>query len=130
MKNRKEKESVKKQIIENNLELTEKDWDSCSEEIKKFFEFTKKVREWRMIGVRTTIDVIRYVISASKDTNKKKLDYLDEALCDYLLPQFDRLDGKTIEETENASQRMGAKRFTEKLTQMRKDLEGMSNFLS
>ena len=102
-------------------------------EIKKFFEFTKKVREWRMIGVRTTIDVIRYMVYASKDTNdtnKEKLDYLDEALCDYLLPQFDRLDKKTIEKTENASQKMKVKRFTDKLTQMRKDSEGMSNFLS
>jgi len=123
----KEEESVKKQIIEMNEAITEKDWDSCSKEIKDFFEFNKKVREWRMIGVRTTIDVIRYMISASKDTNKKKLDYLDEALCDYLLPQFDRLDGKTIEETEKASQKMNAKGFTEGLTKMRKDLEAKSN---
>jgi len=123
----KEKESVKKQIIENNEALTEKDWDFCSDEIQKFFEFNKKVREWRMIGVRTTIDVIRYMISASKDTNEKKLDYLDEALCDYLLPQFDRLDGKTIEETEKASQKMAAKGFTEGLAKMRKDLEAKSN---
>ena len=130
---KKEEESVKKQIIENNLELTEKDWDSCSEEIKKFFEFTKKVREWRMIGVRTTIDVIRYMIYGSKNLNdksKKKLNYLDEALCDYLLPQFDRLDKKTIEETENASKKMKVTRFTEGLAKMRKDLERMSNFYS
>ena len=123
----KEEESVKKQIIENDEAITEKYWDSCSKEMKDFFEFNKKVREWRMIGVRTTIDVIRYMISASKDTNKKKLDYLDEALCDYLLPQFDRLDGKTIEETEKASQKMNAKGFTEGLTKMRKDLEAKSN---
>ena len=129
----KEKESVKNQIIDSGLEIEEEDWNLCNDEIQKFFEFTKEVRKWRMIGVRTTVDVIRYMVYASKtidDTNKEKLDYLDEALCDYLLPQFDRLDKKTIEETENASQRMGAKRFTEKLTQMRKDLEGMSNFLS
>jgi len=123
----KEEESVKKQIIENDEAITEKDWDSCSKEIKDYFEFNKKVREWRMIGVRTTIDVIRYMISASKDTNKKKEDYLDEALCDYLLPQFDRLDAKTIEETEDASQIMNAKRFTEGLTKMKKDLEAKSN---
>ena len=42
---------------------------------KKFFEFTKEVRKWRMIGVRTTVDVIRYMVYASKtidDTNKEK----------------------------------------------------------
>ena len=128
----KEKESVKNQIIDGGLEIEEDDWNLCDDEIQKFFEFTKEVRKWRMIGVRTTIDVIRYMVYASKntnDTNKKKLDYLDEALCDYLLPQFDRLDKKTIEETEKASQKMGVKRFTEKLMQMIKDLEGMSNFL-
>jgi hypothetical protein len=128
----KEKESVKNQIIDGGLDIEEDDWDFCSDDIQKFFEFTKEVRKWRMIGVRTTIDVIRYMVYASKnanDTNKKKSDYLDEALCDYLLPQFDRLDKKTIEETEKASQKMGVKRFTEKLMQMRKDLEGMSNFL-
>jgi hypothetical protein len=129
----KEKESVKNQIIDDGLGIEEEDWDSCSEEIKKFFEFTKKVREWRMIGVRTTIDVIRYMVYASKDTNdtnKEKLDFLDEALCDYLLPQFDRLDKKTIEETETASKKMGTKEFTKGLTKMRKDLERMSNFFS
>ena len=64
------------------------------------------------------------------DKSKKKLNYLDEALCDYLLPQFDRLDGKTIEETEKASKKMNAKEFTEGLTKMRKDLERMSDFFS
>lgn len=129
----KEKESVKNQIIDSGLEIEEEDWNLCIDEIQKFFEFSKEVREWRMIGVRTTVDVIRYMVYASKsidDTNKEKLDYLDEALCDYLLPQFDRLDKKTIEKTENASQKMKVKRFTDKLTQMRKDSEGMSNFLS
>jgi MoxR-like ATPase len=128
---KKEEESVKKQIIENNLELTEKDWDSCSEEIKKFFEFTKEVRKSRMIGVRTTIDVIRYMIYASThDPSKNNLNYLDEALCDYLLPQFDRLDKKTIEETEKASKKMRVKGFTDGLTQMKKDLEKMSNLFT
>ena len=129
----KEKESVKKQIIDDELKINQQDWESCREEIQSFFEFTEKVREWRMIGVRTTIDVIRYMIYAFKKRNEKnieKKDYLDEALCDYLLPQFDRLDKTIIGKTIKASEEMGATKFTAGLTEMKKDLEVMSGILS
>ena len=129
----KEEESVKKQIIDNELMINQQDWESCREEIQSFFEFTEKVREWRMIGVRTTIDVIRYMIYAYKKSNAKnieKKDYLDEALCDYLLPQFDRLDKTIIGKTIKASEEMGATKFTAGLTEMKKDLDVMSRFLS
>ena len=51
-----------------------------------------------MIGVRTCVDVFRYTVSASKEEGKINPEvFLDEALCDYVLPQFDRLDRHVIE---------------------------------
>jgi hypothetical protein len=85
-----------------------------------------------MIGVRTTIDVLRYVIYSSKSDSGKTSDnkvFLDEALCDYLLPQFDRLDKNTIVETEKASKSLGTQKFTDGLTKMKEDLKKMSGAL-
>lgn len=127
---KKEKESVKKQIINGKLGIEEKDWENCKKEIDSYFGFVEKIRQIpRMIGVRTTIDVLRYVIYSSITNSGKASDnkeFLDEALCDYLLPQFDRLDKKTIVETEKASKNLGTKKFTEGLTKMKQDLEKIS----
>ena len=60
---KKEKESVKKQILDGELGLEDNDWENCKNEIDSYFEFIEEVRQIpRMIGVRTTIDVLRYVI--------------------------------------------------------------------
>lgn len=129
----KEKESVKKQIINGELGIEEEDWENCKKEINSWFGFVEKIRQIpRMIGVRTTIDVLRYVIYSSKTDSGKasdKKEFLDEALCDYLLPQFDRLDKKTIVETEKASKNLGTEKFTNGLTKMKEDLEKISGFL-
>ena len=128
----KEKESVKKQIV-GKLGIEEEDWENCKKEINSWFGFVEKIRQIpRMIGVRTTIDVLRYVIYASKssrDEASRNKEFLDEALCDYLLPQFDRLDKKTIVETEKASKNLGTEKFTNGLTKMKEDLEKISGFL-
>ena len=130
---KKEKESVKKQILDGELGLEDNDWENCKNEIDSYFEFIEEVRQIpRMIGVRTTIDVLRYVIYSSKTDSRKasnKKEFLDEALCDYLLPQFDRLDKKTIADTEKASNNLGTEKFTNGLTKMREDLERISSFL-
>ncbi|MDP9290568.1 MAG: hypothetical protein M3P08_20555 [Thermoproteota archaeon] len=66
-----------------------------------YFEFINHVRGQRNIGVRTSIDIVKYIISATNDGNNSDDNYkwvsLNNALCDYVLPQFDRLDGKTID---------------------------------
>ena len=129
----KEKESVKNQIITGKLGIDNEDWENCKKEINSYFEFVEKVRQIpRMIGVRTTIDVLRYVIYSSKSDSGKTSDnkvFLDEALCDYLLPQFDRLDKNTIVETEKASKSLGTQKFTDGLTKMKEDLKKMSGAL-
>jgi len=129
----KEKESVKNQIITGKLGIDNEDWENCKKEINSWFGFVEKIRQIpRMIGVRTTIDILRYVIYSSKTDSGKASDnkeFLDEALCDYLLPQFDRLDKKTIVETEKASKNLGTEKFTNGLTKMKEDLEKISGFL-
>jgi hypothetical protein len=76
-------------------------YENCIEQIKLYFEFINHVRGQRNIGVRTSIDIAKYIISATKDGNNYDDNYkrvsLNNALCDYVLPQFDRLDGKTID---------------------------------
>jgi hypothetical protein len=76
-------------------------YEKCHEQIKLYFEFINYVRKERSIGVRTSIDIVKYLISAIEDGNDNDDSYkwlsLNEALCDYVLPQFDRLDGKTID---------------------------------
>jgi len=83
-------------------------YESCREQIDRYFDFITDVRKHRNIGVRTSIDVIKYLVAAiqdEKNTHERSDDrdedykwkYLNDALCDYVLPQFDRLDRKTID---------------------------------
>ena len=118
----KEKESVKVQIVGRN-KIEDTDYEACKGEITGFLTFINKVRDVRMIGVRTCIDVIRYMVTASKNHSDGRKDYLDEAMCDYLLPQFDRLDRRTLEETKKATKGLGAKKFTDGLQKLLDDLE-------
>ena len=113
----KEKESVKVQIVGRN-KIEDTDYEACKGEITGFFTFINKVRSVRMIGVRTCIDVIRYMVSASKNHSSERKNYLDEAMCDYLLPQFDRLDRETLEKTKDAAERLGTKKFTDRLEKL------------
>lgn len=118
----KEKESVKVQIVGRN-KIEDADYEACKGEITKFFTFINKVREVRMIGVRTCIDIIRYMVSASKTHPDERKNYLDEAMCDYLLPQFDRLDRRTLEKTKNATKGLDAKNFTDGLQNLIDELD-------
>ncbi|HEX5185866.1 MAG TPA: AAA family ATPase, partial [Nitrososphaeraceae archaeon] len=87
-------------IIQRKMETLYKDisYEDYTDQIKTYFNFINKVREQRNIGVRTSIDVIKYLITSSKNNSAKQTQWilLNDALCDYVLPQFDRLDGKTI----------------------------------
>lgn len=103
-----EQTSVKNQILQDwenvGLKVSEIDYKSCQEKINKFYEFIKAVRSKRMIGVRTCIDVIRYMVTAHERNKSDIDDFLDEALCDCLLPQFDRLDKPVISATITAAE--------------------------
>ena len=124
----KEKESVKLQIVGSNS-IEDEDYEIMEEEINEYFTFINKVRLVRMIGVRSNIDIIRYMVSASnKNPNEAMKRFLDEAMCDYLLPQFDRLDRKTLDETKNAAiilfhEKNFKSKFTEGLEKMIAELE-------
>jgi MoxR-like ATPase len=97
----KEAEVVKKRVkkfLDDNI-----NYEEYQEQINTYFNFINDVRQQRNIGVRTSIDVIKYLIISTKDNlnkNNTADDYkwlaLNNALCDYVLPQFDRLDGKTV----------------------------------
>lgn len=128
----KEQSSIKEQLRDNN-KIDEDNFDSCKEQINKFFEFIKKVREKRMIGVRTTLDIVRYVVLTTIEEPENKWEHLDDALCDYLLIQFDRLDKQVIDHVQNSSKTIlgeNASKFNDGITKMQKQLEHVSSFLS
>ena len=89
----KEEDAVKKQIddIQN--------YDKCSDQIGNYYEFVNKVREERMIGVRTSKDIVSYLLTAYpySQNETKRWRNLDAAICDYLEPQFDRLNTSLLE---------------------------------
>jgi len=95
-----ELDSIKAQLFKNG-KINSDDYEKCKGVVEKFYDFIKDVRAAkhdRMIGVRTCVDVFRYTVSASKEERKINPEvFLDEALCDYVLPQFDRLDRHVIE---------------------------------
>lgn len=83
------------------------DYDNCEVQIQSYYNFINDVRKKRIIGVRTSLDVIRFLVNAStgngaSDVNWKLMSY---ALSDYVLPQFDRLDREIIEHVLEASKR-------------------------
>ena len=131
----KEQESVKNQVldrfIESDIEVDEQDYDSCKEQIEAYFGFINVVRDVRMIGVRTSIDVIAYFVYASKENPNEAWSHLDEALCDYLSPQIDRLRKDVIDKVKSAaeSKLTDAKIFTKWLDDRQEDLEKISGFL-
>ena len=44
-------------------------------------------------------------------------------MCDYLLPQFDRLDRRTLEKTKNATKGLDAENFTDGLQKLIDELD-------
>lgn len=131
-----EQESIKHQILNKSSNFIEEDYSNCNTQIISYFNTIKNIREKRMIGVRTSRDIIRYTVSTS--TSKKSEDswkFLDEAMCDYLLPQLDRLDRDTIEHVkksveDNMSELKDAKYdFIKKLNKMEDQLTRISNIL-
>ncbi len=64
--------------------------------IDKYFEFIDAVRKKRRIGVSTSIDVMKYMVTGTSRGSADPWSLLAEALTDYLLPQLDRLDVETL----------------------------------
>ena len=91
-------DSIKKQIGAEDGGKLQEAYQDCEKVIEKSSAFDlNAVRKNCMIGVRTCIDALRYTVSASKKEGKDKAhQFLDEALCDHLWPQFDRFDKQVI----------------------------------
>ncbi len=61
--------------------------------ITKLIDFVYAINEKRKLGVSTVIDVLRYVLVGNIITKEENGWFLlNEAMVDYILPQFDRLD--------------------------------------
>jgi MoxR-like ATPase len=108
--------------------------------VSKFIDFIYSISERRKLGISTIIDVVRYIatgVAVRKEENQWKL--LNEAMIDYILPQFDRLDIDTLrhvhtaassgimtEDNNNNTIRPEIREFIEKLQQMIAKLEEVS----
>lgn len=73
-----------------------------------YFDFIERVRAKRMIGVSTSIDIIKYLafqckLQGAEVPGRDPWKDLDQALLDYLLPQFDRLDTETIRHVKEST---------------------------
>jgi MoxR-like ATPase len=77
---------------------------SLQGQIEGYLTFMHEIRRKRNIGISSTIDVVRYLVSCHIVSGKDGWEALDEALVDYILPQFDRLDLETLKHTSNAAQ--------------------------
>ena len=137
---KKETEVVKRRVekfLDGNINYQE-----YIDPIETYFNFINDVRKQRNIGVRTSIDVIKYLIISTKDNPSHNADdntnykwiALNEALCDYVLPQFDRLDGKTIRDVllyaENHLNNNAFEPFKEELQKDSDRLQKASEWLS
>jgi hypothetical protein len=83
-------------------------YDTLTEEINAYFDFINEVRNVRNIGVRTSIDVVKYLMFAGADNpedGQTSRMHLNDALCDYVLPQFDRLDRHTLRKVSEAAEK-------------------------
>jgi hypothetical protein len=107
--------------------------------VSKFIDFIYSINERRKLGISTIIDVVRYIatgVVVRKEENQWKL--LNEAMIDYVLPQFDRLDIDTLRHVHTAASseimtegnnntiRPEIREFIEKLQQMIAKLEEVS----
>lgn len=64
--------------------------------IDKFIDFMLAIKQKREIGLSSYIDVIRYLLHGISVRKTESWTNLNDALTDYILPQFDRLDVETL----------------------------------
>ncbi len=64
--------------------------------ISRYFEFINAVRSRRKIGVSTSMDAAKYVLTGVSRGSNEPWALMMQALTDYLVPQLDRLDVETI----------------------------------
>jgi len=102
----------------------------------KLADFIYSLYNSRNIGVATIIDIINYVITEVIVLERKLDDtwkLFDNALVDYLLPQFDRLDLevlRTVNESINmhfkVSEKILTPHFSEKISEMSSNMSRLN----
>jgi MoxR-like ATPase len=126
-------------VVSNRIksELNDKTiFDRYKEQIETYYKFIKEVREKRVIGVRTSIDVIRFLVNGSDGNDSSNLNWklLNYALSDYLLPQFDRLDREIIEHVLKSSdshlKHTSFESFKKELTEAKQRLENATGWFA
>jgi MoxR-like ATPase len=98
--------------------------------LQVYCKFIQEVRKKRIIGVRTTIDVGRYVATCIQ-SGKDAWDSIGDALTDYVLPQFERLGedvlGYVLRAYErtfvNEAKSQSAEKFRKEVSQRIEEME-------
>ena len=90
-------ERAKVDLKEFDVKVLENSNSKIETHVDKFAEFLISISEKRQIGISSYIDVIRYVLFGVSITNDDPWDIMNDALIDYILPQFDRLDFDTLD---------------------------------
>jgi MoxR-like ATPase len=84
--------------------MLDKHVSEVNEITEKFIDFVYEISQMRKLGVSTMLDVIRYMIVGIIVRNEQNYWKLfNEAMIDYVLPQFDRLDIDTLWHVKNTS---------------------------
>lgn len=99
------KEKIKNIVIERvkqNLKsltspILEKGLADIEMQIDKFLDFMLSIREKRQIGLASYIDVVRYLLFSVLISKTEPWKAMNNALIDYIIPQFDRLDLETLD---------------------------------
>ena len=113
-------------------------YEECKAQIDLFYKFINEVRAHRITGVRTSIDIAMYLIAALKGNDNLDDNYkwncLNDALWHDVLPQFDRLDGETInavlEDAKSCLTHEAFNPFREELQQASDRLQKAGGFLT
>ncbi len=90
-------ERVKQHLSVLNEPALEEGLFNSKIQIDKFLEFMLIIREKRQIGLASYIDVVRYILFAVMILKTQPWKAMNEALIDYIVPQFDRLDVETLD---------------------------------
>ena len=129
-----EEEAVKAQIKDLPFYDTT-NYEEMQKQITGYYDFINQVREERMIGVRTSLDIIKYLLKAFTDSQNETEHWknLDVALCVFLEPQFDRLDINHIDHVLKSSKTHFADNITDfnkQLEKKKKAMKGMMGLMS
>jgi len=89
-------ERVKGDLAGLDANTISKSLSEIQPQVDKFIDFMFAIRSKREIGLSSYIDVIRYLLHGVSIMKSEPWQNLDDALIDYILPQFDRLNTSTL----------------------------------